>query len=163
MAEGRFREDLYFRINVFPLTMPTLQARMEDLPLLVQEFVLQNNQRSGKTIGGLSPEAMDALLRYHWPGNVRELRNTIEYAFVLCPGGWIKPEHLPQRVVRGTPSDTPKTATQDMPAAPERESLLHALRLANGNQSEAARHLGVSRVTVWKRIKKHGIDLHRDL
>jgi two-component system, NtrC family, response regulator HydG len=163
VAEGRFREDLYFRINVFPLTMPTLQARMEDLPLLVQEFVLQNNQRSGKTIDGLSPEAMEALLRYHWPGNVRELRNTIEYAFVLCPGGWIETAHLPQRVVRGVPTRMQETTAPDFSASPERDALLQALRLANGNQSEAARHLGVSRVTVWKRIKKYAIDLHHDL
>jgi PAS domain S-box-containing protein len=93
IAAGQFREDLYFRINVFPLTMPALQDRMEDIPLLVQGFITQNNQRSGKTIEGLSPEAMDALLGYTWPGNVRELRNTIEYAFVLCPGGWIGPVH----------------------------------------------------------------------
>jgi PAS domain S-box-containing protein len=159
IAAGQFREDLFFRINVFPLTMPALQDRMEDIPLLMQGFILQNNQRSGKTIEGLSPEAMDALLSYTWPGNVRELRNTIEYAFVLCPGGWIGPAHLPQRIVRGTPA----TAARDIPAGPEREALLNALRLANGNQSEAARLLGVSRVTVWKRIKKHGIDLHRDI
>ena len=102
---------------------------------------------------------MDALLNYHWPGNVRELRNTIEYAFVLCPGGWIGPEHLPQRITRGPVYRDP----HDSAADPEREALLNALRLAGGNQSETARRLGVSRVTVWKRIKKHGIDLQRDL
>ena len=163
IAEGLFREDLYFRINVFPLTMPTLQARMEDMPLLVQSFVHQNNQRSGKTIDGVSPEAMDALLRYHWPGNVRELRNTIEYAFVLCPGGWIGPEHLPHRITRGEKRAPRSTRPHDIAADPERATLVNALRLAGGNQSETARHLGVSRVTVWKRIKKYGIDLHRDL
>jgi two-component system, NtrC family, response regulator HydG len=163
VAQGRFREDLFFRINVFPLTMPTLQDRMEDLPLLVQEFVRQNNQRSGKTIDGLSPAAMDALLRYHWPGNVRELRNTIEYAFVLCPGGWIEAEHLPQRITHGETMEPRSTRRLSTAASPERDALINALRLADGNQSEAARHLGVSRVTVWKRIKKHAIDLHRDL
>jgi len=161
--EGLFREDLYFRINVFPLTMPTLKARMEDIPLLVQAFVLQNNQRSGKTIDGLSPEAMDALLRYNWPGNVRELRNTIEYAFVLCSGGWIGPEHLPQRITHGEKMVPLPTLARGITTDPEREALVNALRLAGGNQSKTARHLGVSRVTVWKRIKKHGIDLQRDL
>jgi len=78
VAENRFREDLFFRINVFPLTMPALKGRMEDIPALVQNFIRQNNQRSGKIIEGLSPEALDALLAYAWPGNVRELRNTIE-------------------------------------------------------------------------------------
>ncbi len=163
VAEGRFREDLYFRINVFPLIMPALLARMEDIPTLVQEFVRQNNQRSGKTIDGLSPEAMDALLHYHWPGNVRELRNTIEYAFVLCPGGWIGPEHLPHRITRGEAMAPRSAQPHDGAADPEREALLNALRLAGGNQSETARRLGVSRVTVWKRIKKHGIDLQQDL
>ena len=160
---GLFREDLYFRINVFPLTMPALNARMEDIPLLVQGFVLQNNQRSGKTIEGLSPEAMNALLRYSWPGNVRELRNTIEYAFVLCSSSWIGPEHLPQRITHGEKMAPRPTLTHGIATNPEREALLNALRLAGGNQSETARHLGVSRVTVWKRIKKHGIDLQRDL
>jgi PAS domain S-box-containing protein len=163
VAKNGFREDLYFRINVFPLIMPALAERMEDIPLLVQAFIRQNNRRSGKAIEGLSPEAMDALLRYPWPGNVRELRNTIEYAFVLCPGGWIGPEHLPQRITRGDVPEPifrrPRVEARD----PERQTLVDALRRARGNQSEAARHLGVSRVTVWKRIKKYGIDLHRDL
>ena len=163
VAEGLFREDLYFRINVFPLTMPALQERMEDVPLLVESFILQNNQRSGKRIEGLSPEAMDALLRYAWPGNVRELRNTIEYAFVLCPRGWIGIEHLPHRITRQ--GQQLPSAAGNLSAAldPERESLLETLRRSGGNQSEAARLMGVSRVTVWKRIKKFDIDLNRDL
>ena len=163
IAEGRFREDLYFRINVFPLTIPALEERMEDIPPLVQSFILQNNQRSGKSIDGLSPEAMDALLDYSWPGNVRELRNTIEYAFVLCPGGWIGPEHLPQRIPQGGRYRPQPDHLRENGPLPERDTLLEALRRAGGNQSEAARHLGVSRVTVWKRIKKYGIDLHRDI
>ena len=161
--EGRFREDLYFRINVFPLTMPALHERMEDIPILVQGFIHQNNQRSGKTIERLSPEAMDALLRYHWPGNVRELRNTIEYAFVLCPGGWIGPAHLPQRIARSAKVAMQPRRSQDKSLKPQREALLEALRQAGGNQSEAARQLGVSRVTIWKRMKKFDIDLRRDL
>lgn len=163
VAEGLFREDLYFRINVFPLTMPSLLAHMEDIPALVQGFILQNNQRSGKAIEGFSPGAMDALLGYDWPGNVRELRNTIEYAFVLCPGGWISREHLPQRITRGPKPPATAAGTVASPPAPQREALLAALRGAHGNQSEAARRLGLSRVTVWKRIKKLGIDLKRDL
>jgi DNA-binding NtrC family response regulator len=143
--------------------MPSLQARMEDVPLLVQSFIRHNNQRSGKKIEGLSPEALDALLDYGWPGNVRELRNAIEYAFVLCPSGWIGPEHLPHRIMpsQGKPDNTVLQANPRH--NPERTALIEALRRAGGNQSEAARLLGVSRVTVWKRIKRFGIDLARDL
>ncbi len=163
VAENRFREDLFFRINVFPLTMPGLRDRMEDIPALVQNFIRQNNQRSGKTIEGFSPDALDALLAYAWPGNVRELRNTVEYAFVLCPGGWIGPEHLPHRITQGEAGPGTAARRVDAGSTPEREALMMALRKANGNQSEAARRLGVSRVTVWKRIRKYGIDLHREL
>ncbi len=163
IAEGLFREDLYFRINVFPLTMPALQERMEDIPLLVQSFILQNNQRSGKKIEGLSPDAMDALSSYGWPGNVRELRNTIEYAFVLCPSGWIGPAHLPHRITQSQWSPAEAILRENRLRNPERTSLIEALRRTGGNQSEAARLLGVSRVTVWKRIKKFAIDIARDL
>jgi len=163
VSAGLFREDLFFRINVFPLTMPSLQERMEDIPPLIQGFIQQNNRRSGKKIEGLSPAAMDALLDYEWPGNVRELRNTIEYAFVLCPSGWIDPEHLPHRITRRKPKITKNARTAAPIADPQRETLLEALRRTGGNQSEAARHLGVSRVTVWKRIKKFNVDLNRDL
>jgi transcriptional regulator of acetoin/glycerol metabolism len=107
---------------------------------------------------------MDALLHYSWPGNVRELRNTIEYAFVLCQGGWIAPEHLPHRITHVARTPVPDAGREAAAAPdPEREALLDALRRGHGNQSEAARRLGVSRITVWKRIKKHGVDLERDL
>jgi PAS domain S-box-containing protein len=165
IAEGLFREDLYFRINVFPLTIPSLQERMEDIPLLVESFILQNNQRSGKKIEGLSPDAMDALLSYNWPGNVRELRNAIEYAFVLCPSGWIGPEHLPHRITQAQkePESAASKISRNASFDPMRASLIDALRRADGNQSEAARLLGVSRVTVWKRIKRFEIDITKDL
>ncbi len=157
-----FREDLFFRINVFPLNMPPLKARGDDIPLLVQHFITLNNARSAKQIEGLTPGAMDVLLAYPWPGNVRELRNAVEYAFVLCPGGWIEPEHLPQRIhaprMARKPAD-PKTDRQEG----KRDRLLEALRASGGNQSQAAERLGVSRVTVWKWIKKFGVDLHREI
>jgi PAS domain S-box-containing protein len=162
VAEGRFREDLYFRINVFPLRVPSLSERREDIPPLVNDFIRHNNRRTGKPIGGLTPEAMTALLDYDWPGNVRELRNAIEYAFVLCPGGWIEAAHLPPRITQGAPA--PAGAARRSGARGDgRARVLQALREAEGNQSEAARLLGVSRVTVWKRIRKYGIDLARDL
>lgn len=163
IAEEKFREDLYFRINVFPMTCPPLHDRAEDIPMIVQNFIHRNSMKSGKKISGLTPEAMDKIMAYDWPGNVRELRNAIEYAFILCPGDSIDVEHLPPKIT-GTPQDYPAPATARMNTNHQkREALIKALRQAGGNRSEASRILGVSRVTVWKQIKKYGIDLFRDL
>jgi PAS domain S-box-containing protein len=157
-AKGRFREDLYFRINVFPLYCPSLIERREDIPLLVGEFIRHNNMKSGKEITGLTPEAMDMLSHYHWPGNVRELRNAIEYAFVLCKSDTIQRQDLPPKIAATQENICRQIISQ--PAKPqERDELIRVLKEAGGNQSEAARILGVSRVTVWKRIRKYGIDL----
>ncbi len=163
VAQGFFREDLLFRINVFPLNCPALLQRLEDIPLIVQNFIDQNGSRGGKTITGLTPEAMEAILAYDWPGNVRELRNAIEYAFVLCPGGWIGNEHLPPKIYGANRKHAAGRRTPRGQWQNERDSLLDTLRQANGNQSEAARRLGVSRVTIWKRIKKYEINLGSDL
>ena len=159
VARGAFREDLYFRIHVFPLTIPPLRERPEDIPIIIQHFVEQNQATSGKNITGLSPEAVARLTSYTWPGNVRELRNAIEYALVLCPGGEIGAHHLPHKIAPA--SDCPPTA--EPLEARERDELVRILRQVGGNQSAAARQLGVSRVTVWKRMKKHHIDLTRDV
>ena len=112
---------------------------------------------------GPTPESMEALLNYTWPGNVRELRNAVEYASVLCPGGWIGAEHLPPKITME--NKTPSSNKKFSPASrqEEREKLINTLRRFGGNQSETARVLGVSRVTIWKRIKKYGIDLASEL
>ena len=163
ISQGLFREDLFFRINVFPLSCPSLAERFEDIPVIVQNFIEINAGKGGKEISGLAPEAMEALLNYSWPGNVRELRNTIEYASILCPGGWIGKEHLPPRITMN--SNIPSSNTRSSTASwqEEREKLIHTLRRFRGNQSETARALGVSRVTIWKRIKKYEIDLAADI
>ena len=158
-----FREDLFFRINVFPLNCPALAERIEDIPLIVQNFIDQNRSKSGKEILGLTPGAMEVLLAYHWPGNVRELRNAVEYAFVLCPGNWIEKEHLPPKINTAGKRPSAIHATSSKSWEEERINLIRTLSRVNGNQSEAARILGVSRVTIWKRIKKYGIDLNADL
>ena len=167
IAQGLFREDLYFRINVFPLTCPTLRERMEDLPTIVQHFIRTNSEKSSKKILGLTPEALAKMSAYGWPGNIRELRNAIEYAFVLCTGGDIGLGHLPPKITGAatTAGFAPPPATLPLPAESQqkKEALLKALRHARGNRSEAARALGVSRVTVWKRMKKFGIDPLRDI
>ena len=161
IAKGLFREDFFFRINVFPLHCPTLSERMEDVPFIVQSFIKQNSIQSGKKILGLTPEAMEILSSYSWPGNVRELRNTIEYAFVLCSGGAIGKQHLPPKILKATGASKPAICYQN--DSDERGKFLKVLQQAGGNQSEAARILGVSRVTIWKRMKKYGIDPATDL
>jgi len=160
--ENRFREDLFFRINVFPIFCPALVQRLDDVPLLVQHFIRQNAMRTHKNISGLTQDALEALARYRWPGNVRELRNTIEYAFVLCKGETIDLIHLPPKIACAN-GKTVRTSHPATGPQQERQALLEALRRAGGNQSEAAKLLGVSRVTVWKRIKKHNIQLATEI
>jgi len=160
IEENAFREDLFFRINVFPMHIAPLQERPEDIPAIVQHFIRENTQKTGKKILGLTPEAMEKLSAYPWPGNVRELRNAVEYAFVLCNSGGIAVGHLPPKIVAGPSAPCPEPA---LPAAgekhrSEREALVRALEQTGGNRTEAARILGVSRVTVWKRMKKFGIE-----
>jgi transcriptional regulator of acetoin/glycerol metabolism len=106
---------------------------------------------------------MQALLAYTWPGNVRELRNAIEYAFVLCSGDWIGKEHLPPKIAAVSKRQSANHAMGSTSWEEERTNLIQALRRVAGNQSEAARILGVSRVTIWKRIKKYGIDLNLEI
>ncbi len=161
--QGLFREDLFFRINVFPLNCPSLARRLEDIPVIVQNFIEQNASRGAKDIVGLTPEAMAVLLNYSWPGNVRELRNAIDYAAVLCPGGWIGTEHLPPKITMG--NKKPPANNRPSPGSwhQERQKLIATLRRFGGNQSETARVLGVSRITIWKRVKKYEIDLAVDL
>lgn len=169
IADGLFREDLFFRINVFPLTCPPLRHRKDDITLIIQHFISLHAEKTGKNILGITPEAMRLMVAYPWPGNIRELRNSIEYAFVLAREKSIGPEHLPEKITghksaetrplkqvesKGTVSKSTVKVGQS-----EKEKLLDALRQADGNQSHAAKILGVSRITVWKRIKKHGIKL----
>lgn len=162
IRQGLFREDLFFRINVFPLTCPPLCDRSEDIPLIAQSFIRRNAVSTGKKILGLTPETLEAFTRYDWPGNVRELRNAIEYAFVLCQSGGIGVQHLPQRIVGGDRARE-LACKKDSDCNEDRDELIGILRRTEGNQSKAAEILGVSRVTIWKRMKKYGIDIKRDI
>jgi DNA-binding NtrC family response regulator len=159
---GAFREDLFFRINVFPIRCPALRERKEDIPAIVQRFIKTNAAKTGKRIPGLTPGAMEKLARFDWPGNVRELRNAIEYAFVLCSSGEIDIRHLPPVIAQGSSECSPPEWTPDRNQQ-EKAELLKVLRKTGGNQSETGRLLGVSRVTIRKRIKKHGIEVLREI
>jgi transcriptional regulator with PAS, ATPase and Fis domain len=163
IAQELFREDLFFRINVFPLECPPLSERLDDIHLIVQSFIEQNAAKSKKNIVGLTPDAMETLLTYSWPGNVRELRNAIEYAFVLCSENWINKEHLPPKITANGKKLFANQLRKSVSLKEGRKKMIETLRQVGGNQSEAARILGVSRVTVWKRIKKYGIDLKTEL
>jgi len=162
IQEGRFRQDLFYRINVIPVTIPSLRERLADVPLLAESFFRTLQLKSGKPIHGIGKCAMDVLMAYSWPGNVRELRSTFEYAFVTCRGTTIEPEDLPpsiHRCERAPSSLLPAVVGDAVHSKEERRKLelLEALAATNGNQSQAAERLGVSRVTVWNRMKRYGL------
>jgi two-component system, NtrC family, response regulator HydG len=158
VAEGRFREDLFYRLNVIPVHLPPLRERRDDIPLLAGAFIERARLKTPKPIAGLSKEALELLLEYPWPGNVRELINSVEYAFLLCPQGEILPEHLPVYLTR-TGETRPRGAvrSQTVSRAGDKDALVRALKQAGGKMSEAARILGVSRVTLWKWLKHYNL------
>jgi formate hydrogenlyase transcriptional activator len=158
VAEGRFREDLYYRLNVFPVVLPPLRERRDDIPRLVRHFTQQFARRMGRRIETIPAAVMDALVRYPWPGNVRELQNVIERAVILSPGPSLQvpPSDL-QPVAAQAPAPAPAALTL---AGAEREHILGALRetdwVLGGPQGAAAR-LGMKRSTLYKKMKKLGI------
>lgn len=160
ISQGRFREDLFYRINVIPIDLPCLRERKEDIPLLADHFIHRLRVKSDKNIQGLSPRTVKLFMDYGWPGNVRELKSTLEYAFVLADEGHIEPEHLPSSISVAVPEEG-----VSVNAAPEdndqKTQLIEALRRAGGNKSEAARILGINRVTVMNRMRKYGIDMKK--
>ncbi len=168
ILQGEFRQDLYFRINVFPLTCPPLRHRKDDITLIIQHFISILAKKTKKNILGFTPQAMRIMVAYPWPGNIRELRNAVEYAFVLAKGKSIGTEHLPEKLLEHNPGTYTSPAIRPeesvVPAEisckqSEKAALVEALQKSDGNQTKAAQMLGVSRVTVWKRMKKHGVAL----
>lgn len=159
VAQGKFREDFYFRINVIPIHLPPLRERPEDIPSLADHFIRRLRQKSGKDITGLSAEAMELFIRHRWPGNVRELKGALEYAFVVAEMGLIRHDHIPAQMKTPVWAWRPKERSPAPAADDERMALVDALIQTRGNQTRAARLLGVNRVTVWHRIKKHGINI----
>jgi transcriptional regulator with PAS, ATPase and Fis domain len=137
---------------------------MEDIPLLAETFFQKIRLKSDKNVKGISKQAMDALMDYDWPGNVRELKSAFEYAFVTCHEELILPGHLPPAIYRGKRSalTEPKRPSFDMRGI-EKQELIEALKKTGSNQSKAADLLGVSRVTVYNRMKRHGINATRNV
>ena len=165
MQEELFREDLYYRINVIPIYLPPLRARLDDIPLLVDTFIHRMDLKTEKNITGIAKEVLDVFMQYSWPGNIRELINVIEYAFVLCPEGDISIAHLPAQLLGQQPLHVQQGSKtiRKLSKGNERQELIQALQSSGGNKSEAARRLGVSRVTLWKRIKKFGIQVDKQV
>ena len=164
VKEGKFREDLYYRLKVFPIFVPPLRERKDDIPLLTAYFIDELNKRTGKNIRGLSSTAMRLFLDYHWPGNVRELENAVEHAFVLCREGEIDifdlPVELRQAEFRAGPGHSAGGGgTNRRRAEVDRDGLLSLLEKCGWNKAEVARQLGVSRTAVWKYMKKWSIPL----
>jgi transcriptional regulator with PAS, ATPase and Fis domain len=160
IRDGRLREDLYYRLNVFTITLPPLRERQEDVLLLAQHFVSEFNRKHQISLEGISDEAAACLKAYHWPGNVRELKNVIERAVVLAKGKWIdeaalppyirSPEPLTRKLVLAVGSTTVAEA--------ERELIVRTLQEAGNNKAEAARQLGVDVKTIYNKLKMYNID-----
>jgi DNA-binding NtrC family response regulator len=162
---GRFRQDLYYRINVVAIHMPTLVERLSDIPLLAEHFLKKYRVEVGKEVLGFTPEAVQALQRYHWPGNVRELENAVERAVVLCKGRHIEPIDLPSQVLEEQPAKTAGQAGAFRPMSlktaleePERQIIEAALRANNWNRQTTAEMLEINRTTLYKKMKRYGLE-----
>jgi transcriptional regulator with PAS, ATPase and Fis domain len=163
---GTFREDLYYRLRVLPIQTPTLRSRREDISLLVQHLLSEMESRYGRSLE-ITPKALQALENYDWPGNIRELVNALEFAFVQSDGPNILPSHFPAEILNQSAAPTYQAAGTEAPPMAyyrsriqpdeEKELIIHALRETGGNKAAAARKLGMSRTTLWKRLKHFGM------
>ncbi|HYE43959.1 MAG TPA: sigma-54 dependent transcriptional regulator [Caulobacteraceae bacterium] len=187
VAEGRFREDLFYRLNVFPIEAPSLRERREDVPALVEHFVRRFNVEEGKRIVGATPETLELLKAFDWAGNVRQLENAVYRAIVLCDGLYLQPHDFP--AISGVAAPMPEAMTAAAPAqgapageaggavseAPvrfvdgsghlrtlediERDLIQHAIDVYAGHMSEVARRLGIGRSTLYRKVREQGIDV----
>ena len=158
----RFREDLYYRLNVVTLNVPLLRERKEDIPLLAQHFLNTFAEKNRKQIKGFTPQAMDQLLKYDWPGNVRELMNAVERAVVLSRSEYLDEQDLPLAIKDALSAEEKSPSRDAVPADlpledVEKATILKTLESTDGNKSEAARRLGITRKTLHKKLKKYGM------
>ena len=161
VAEGRVRQDLFYRINVINIELPPLRDRLSDIPLLGQHFLEKVCQEVGKQVQGFRDEAMAAMQRYRWPGNVRELQNVVERAVLLGKNDIIGLEDLPAEVTAGGSVTLPSTGTYTLKEAlegPERRIILDVLQSHNWNRNATAEALGINRTTLYKKMKRLGLD-----
>jgi two-component system response regulator HydG len=156
MVERRFREDLFYRLNVVPLRVPPLRERREDIPLLAAHFLERRNRRSGVE-KRFTVEAMGRLLEHDWPGNVRELENMVEQAAALSDGPVIGPQDVLPGAGRGAIEVTGAGTLAEVVAATERRAIEAALLRCGGDQARVARELGISSTTLWRKMKRLGL------
>ena len=161
IAEGKFRNDLYYRLNIISIEVPPLREKRVDIPLLVEDFIKKHSKHISKKIEGISDEALSILIDYNWPGNIRELENVIERAIILTKGPIITPEDFPEslsnvkRRVQSFANDNLKL--KDALKSPEKGLITKALESVSWNRNEAARILGINRTTLYKKMIKFGL------
>ena len=169
VAKGKFREDLYYRLKVFPIHVPPLRDRREDIPLLVNHFIEKGNQREAKNIKGINSDALKKLMNYSFPGNIRELENAIEHAFVICDSDKINLSDLPVEIISNIranpvaaeelPAISPQFSDVSINRSLDRETLMSLLEECDWNKAKVARRINKSRTSVWKYMKKWDIPL----
>ncbi len=168
VAEGTFRQDLFYRINVIHIELPSLRQRIDDIPILVEHFLQVSMKEFGREIDGVTPRAMEALRHYRWPGNIRELENAVQRAVLLCKDRWIDAAHLPSTILQGHPASAPMPTVASSASSvrtlrealeePERQIILQALQLHQWNRILTADRLGINRTTLYKKMKRLGLD-----
>ena len=159
VAQGAFRQDLYYRLSVVPVRLPPLRERREDIPVLAEHFLRVYAEKNRKEVRGFHPAAMDLLVRHDWPGNVRELQNAVERAVILCLGDRVTPQELPPALRDAGAGPGPGPGPQPGPRSlkeAERELILRTLEETGGNRTRAARLLGISRQTLLNKLREYG-------
>jgi transcriptional regulator with PAS, ATPase and Fis domain len=162
VKRGQLRQDLYYRLNVFPLKVPALRERREDIPFLVSHFLEKNKRAVGRAVTEVSPAAMAALMAHSWPGNVRELENTIQRMMVTAKHDVLDVQDLPDELrgagpAPGEPPGSLKGIARESAGIVEKQTILDALAKTGGNVTQAAKALGVSRATLQNKMKAYGL------
>jgi two-component system response regulator HydG len=160
MKRGTFRSDLFYRLNVFALHLPTLRQRRDDIPLLAQAFLERAGQQRGEDPKRLTDAALDAMIAYGWPGNVRELENAIERAVILSKGAVIELASLPERITerKAQPLVSDRPATNPTLEVVERAYIMWVLQSESGNKSRAAEVLGIDPSTLYRKLSRYGVE-----
>jgi DNA-binding NtrC family response regulator len=161
VAAGRFRQDLYYRVNVINIELPSLRERISDIPLLARHFLHRVCEETGKRVEDFTDDAVSVLQSYAWPGNVRELQNVVERAVLLGKGNVISPHDLPRDMMVAMPQAAQPSKGRTLKQAlegPERQIILETLRQHHWNRIETANQLGINRTTLYKKMKRLGLE-----